>query len=198
MANWTIRRNHATEDAVAPGVSPHGRDETVEIGKESRQEAASRSIREDSLTAEDKEGLHSFPALPLKGSGDLMDVLHSTTWAERLRGLLESKPEYFQSLLKLLNKETENIDRNHIKRLRKWGYLDRELRPLPGIPEVLSASLRTVGDGLCIVDPIDAKSPDDLAAIEQLDQQFRRQEGRGLKILARRLLDEKGDNKGRG
>ena len=119
-------------------------------------------------------------------------------WEEDLREFLEEKPGHFRALHALVEGRSEEVTERQRRDLRRWGYLSRDLSPLPGVKAVMDAAVRQTPDGLCLVDPVNVKTPEEAEAVQRLDEQSDEQYKRNLKRLAQYFRERENDGKGEG
>ncbi len=62
-------------------------------------------------------------AMPLKRSGEKMEIRWAQFWADEMRKLLEEHPDHFQALHRLAEGNKEGVSEGHFRELREWGYL---------------------------------------------------------------------------
>ena len=142
-----------------------------------------------------------LPDLPLKKSGEPMDVWDARQWEEHLRELSEKHPKHFQALRSLVEGRGEEVKEGQLRDLRKWGYLARDRSPLSGVKAIMEAAYRETPDGPALVDPIDLRTPEDAATLQQAEEQMDEMRQRGIdriaRIMRRRFNKDQGDDKGR-
>lgn len=155
--------------------------------KNAGHEAAARAFKEGHVSEESiKEGNHR-PAMRLrKGAGE-MDAGWARRWEEDLRELSEDHPAHFRLLHEIVEGRAEPDHSGAVGDLRKWGYLGRDLKPLPDVAAVLTAGFLVTPDGPCVVNPFEVAGPEDARAVERLDKERAAQGAAGLRRLDRLL-----------
>jgi hypothetical protein len=135
--------------------------------------------------------------MPLKKSSIVQEIYVTRGQERSLRRLLEEQPDLFEALLKLVNSKGEGVTDQQRHELRRRLVVARDHSPLPWVKPVLEAAFRLVGDGICLVDPLAARTPEDAERIEQVDELLKQQR---RKRMARFLKgdDLEGDGKGKG
>jgi hypothetical protein len=136
--------------------------------------------------------------LPLKNGAGQMDVSWARIFQESLRHLLERHPEHFHALRALSEGRNEEVSKEHLRDLKRWDFVLKDGSPNPTFKAVMSAAYRETPDGSAIVDPVEVKTPENAAALQQFDTRAEKQYAKSLKRLLRRFLeDDMGEGKGR-
>jgi len=112
------------------------------------------------------------PRLKLKKVGRSVDVRRVAAEIKMLRRFMEACPQEFQALVSLTEGRKEGIGRTTMTILRKCGYVRRDGSPVPYFADLLKAAYRpATPDGPCLVDPLDLRSSQDVALVENAERQ---------------------------
>jgi hypothetical protein len=179
-ASFSPDRTHQRRSKESPGGKSRRR-------KKPGLEALTKWLREGLKLLKKKRHGPIWPETRLKKDAGSMEFEWTREDEKHLRRLLEKEPEHFRALHALVEGRDEEVTKQQRRDLRGWGYLSRDLAPLPGVKAVMSAAVRQTPDGLCLVDPIDIRSDDDAKAVQRLDAQREEQYEQGLERLSRRL-----------
>jgi hypothetical protein len=148
--------------------------------------------KEGRMSRKADEDSTGYPSAPLKNGAGEMDLGMARFWEEKLRELLEQHPKHFHKLRALAEGQNPEIDTRTLSRLRRWGYLTQDLSPLPGVLQVLKASVRDSADGVCVVDPLELKTPEDVITARVATARLDHSQEAGLRRLGRKLFDDDG------
>jgi hypothetical protein len=123
-----------------------------------------KPLRKGPMSADDEEKKPAYRAqLPLKKGAGRMEVRDAGAWVRDLRDLLERHPDLFHSLRALAEGRSSEVDEQHVRTLRSWGLLGRDLSPHPKLKAVMKAAIRDLPDGPAVVYPLDLTNPEDAA-----------------------------------
>jgi hypothetical protein len=128
--------------------------------------------------------------MPLKKSGVQKEIAWTRRFEKHIRKLSEKRPDQFQVLHRLLEGDIEDVTEKQFGELRLAGYLAPDNSPLPWVKDIMTAALRRAGDGLCIVDPLDVRTPEEVATVQRVDEQLEAIHAKRLEYLHRRLTDK--------
>jgi hypothetical protein len=136
--------------------------------------------------------------LPLKNGAGQMKVGTALVFSEGLRQLQERHPDQFRALWALVNGRSEEASTEQRRALRRLWYLKRDGSLNSNIKAIMLAAVRETPDGLCLVNPLDLRTPEDAAYVERFEQQREARGSQGPERLRRWLFGEdKGEDRGR-
>ena len=108
-------------------------------------------------------------------------------------------PTCFKHFADLVDGQAEAVTQQQRRELRARHFLARDSSPLPGPKSIIQAAFRQVGDGPCLVDPIDVRTPEDAARLRQVDELIeQQQQERMVRLFDRFTKPRGGSDKGKG
>jgi hypothetical protein len=132
--------------------------------------------------------------LPLKNTGEQIEVIEARLWENKIRKLLEQDPGHFQALVSLVEGRPDEVSKEQVRDLRKWLFLARDGSPLPGAKAIIQAAYRKTPDGPAVVDPLDVRTAEEIETFLRAEKQLKKREERGLDRIIRKLSGEDKEN----
>ncbi len=186
-----------TEDNAGIPLSKRTRTQPPHPARKAR---AATMLRQKPVTEKKKDLEPPREKMPLKNSGISQEIWETRSDERHLRELLEERPDLFQALRSLVDGQSEGVTDHQRRELRRKLVVASDYSPLPWVKPILDAAFRQTPDGPCLVDPLDVRTPDEAARLEQVDTLLKQQRRERLvRIFKGQELedDEKGTGGGR-
>jgi hypothetical protein len=114
------------------------------------------------------------PKLPLKHSGELVDVRHALSVVEALRAKQRVFPDRFEALVAVAQGRPEEAGAKHLESLKQDRYLGPDGKVRPDIAAILASALETRDNTHVLVQPFRLTSEQEkLIADQALEQNAR-------------------------